>query len=216
MEIKIMGERTNLVVKLVNTDGTKHLTKSFYFQWGFGKVMPMALLSALMELRYCKSVQKDMFCQYVQALSKISNSVDYTSKRKTEDVFSEKPIKVGEGKWERNEPHFWKYISDNNDGLLLAEIKLKEFRDADIRVSAVLPELDKIVSLKDYLNYFDSWYNDNKEKFEDYIKTKQAIYLLCEHFDIKDALTGEQIKSEADIKIPEIKESDELPETVGW
>lgn len=211
-----MGERTNLVIKLVNTDSTKHLTKSFYFQWGYGKVMPMALLSALMELQYCKPVQKDMFCQYVQALSKVSNSVDYTSKRKTENIFSEKPIKVGTGKWERTEPHFWKYISDNNDGLLLAEIKLEEFRASDIRVGAVLPELDKIVSLKDYLNYFDSWYDSNKEKFEDYIKTKQAIYLLCEHFDIKDALTGEQIKSEAKIKIPVIKESDELPETVNW
>ena len=211
-----MGERTNLVIKLVNTDSTKHLTKSFYFPWGYGKVMPMALLSALMELQYCKPVQEDMFCQYVQALSKISHSVDYTSKRKTEDIFSEKPIKVGTGKWERTEPHFWKYISDNNDGLLLAEIKLKEFGEPNIRIGAVLPELDKIVSLKDYLNYFDSWYNSNKEKFEDYIKTKQAIYLLCEHFNIKDALTGEQIKSEAKIKIPEIKESDELPETVNW
>ena len=216
MEVKIMGERTNLVIKVVNTDGTKHLTKSFYFQWGYGKVMPMALLSALMELRYCNSVQIDMFCQYVQALSKISKSVDYTSKRKTEDVFSEKPVKVGEGKWERTEPHFWKYISDNNDGLLLAEIKLKDFGSADIRIGAVLPELDKIVSMKEYLNYFDSWYSNTKKQFEDYIKTKQAIYLLCEHFNIKDALTGEQIKSEADIKIPEIKESNELPETVGW
>lgn len=211
-----MGERTNLVIKLVNTDSTKHLTKSFYFSWGYGKVMPMALLSALMELQYCKSVQKDMFCQYVQALSKISNSVDYTSKRKTENIFSEKPIKVGTGKWERTKPHFWKYISDNNDGLLLAEIKLKEFGESSIRIGAVLPELDKIVSLKEYLNYFDSWYNSNKKRFEDYIKTKQAIYLLCEHFDIKDALTGEQIKSEAKIKIPKIKESDELPETVNW
>ena len=211
-----MGERTNLVVKVINTDNTQVITKSFYFQWGYGKVMPMALLSALMELRYCKPVQKDMFCQYVQALSKISRSVDYTSKRKTEDIFSEKLIKVGTGEWERKRPHFWKYISDNNDGLLLAEIKLEEFRASEIRVGAVLPELDKIVSLKDYLNYFDSWYNNNKEQFEDYIKTKQAIYLLCEHFDIKDALTGEQIKSEAKIKIPKIKESDELPETVGW
>ena len=211
-----MGERTNLVVKVINTDSTKHLTKSFYFQWGYGKVMPMALLSALMELQYCRKVQKDMFCEYVQALSKISRSVDYTSKRKTEDIFSEKLIKVGTGEWERKEPHFWKYISDNNDGLLLAEIKLEEFRASEIRVGAVLPELDKIVSLKDYLNYFDSWYDNSKEKFKDYIKTKQAIYLLCEHFDIKDALTGEQIKSEAKIKIPKIKESDELPETVGW
>ena len=211
-----MGERTNLVVKVINTDNTHVITKSFYFQWGYGKVMPMALLSVLMELRYCRPVQKDMFCQYVQALSKISRSVDYTSKRKTEDIFSEKLIKVGTGEWERNRPHFWKYISDNNDGLLLAEIKLEEFRESEIRVGAVLPELDKIVSLKDYLNYFDSWYNNNKKQFEDYIKTKQAIYLLCEHFDIKDVLTGEQIKSEAKIKIPKIKESDELPETVGW
>ena len=211
-----MGERTNLVVKVINTDNTQVITKSFYFQWGYGKVMPMALLSALMELQYCRKVQKDMFCEYVQALSKISRSVDYTSKRKTEDIFSEKLIKVGTGEWERKEPHFWKYISDNNDGLLLAEIKLEEFRASEIRVGAVLPELDKIVSLKDYLNYFDSWYDNSKEKFKDYIKTKQAIYLLCEHFDIKDALTGEQIKSEAKIKIPKIKESDELPETVGW
>ncbi|CAK1237357.1 unnamed protein product [Fructobacillus fructosus] len=119
-----MGQRTQMLLKvhILDTESSKKETVylNYHYQWGFGKVMPMAFLNLATHLAMTTKCEADSFQEATKYFPKIADT--YCSvQNEGINLTNELPDDDDETKeYEFKNPH--KAGFDNNNGWLCAEL----------------------------------------------------------------------------------------------
>ena len=177
-----MGERTQLMVRLNDEQGKTKFSTVLHYQWGFGRVMLMDTLNLVIQFPDPFSIGlnevfgKGYEEKYYHWLGQKSKGINYAGEIEELDDASKKFA------FHATEDDLWE--CDNNDGFMILDIYLNDFRLEKSKISFFGYDLRKPfyalkqVSFEDYCKM-----SDNNEYTTDDFRT--GWKLLVENYGIE-------------------------------